>query len=136
VSDDLAETVVAVGGGLEQVIDATGLSPENASANVDFQLMRRALAADAKFPSNARPDARGLRRLVPDSELIRRRAAEETLRSIAAAYGVSHTTILRYFERPEVSKQLLRTQRRADRPRLRPTARGTTQPGRWKIEVD
>ena len=116
-SDDLAETVIAAGGGLEQVIDATGLSLENALSNTDFQLMRRALANDTKYPSNARPDVRRLRRLVPDSELIRRRAAEEPLRSIAADYGVSHTTILRYFKRPAVAKQLLRTQRRRDRPR-------------------
>ncbi len=122
-SDDLAEPVVEAGGGVEQVIDATGLrSRENVLRNIDFQIMRRALANDAKFPSNARPDTRRLRRLVPDCELIRRGAAKETLRSIAADYGVSHTTILRYFERPEVSKQLLRTQRRGDRPRLRPTA--------------
>ena len=117
VSDDLAEAVVAVDGGLEQVIDATGLSPENALANVDFQLMRRVLANDTKFPSNARPDGRRLRRLVPDSELIRRGAAKEPLRSIAADYGVCHTTVLRYFKRPAVAKQLVRAQRRRDRPR-------------------
>jgi hypothetical protein len=79
--------------------------------------MRRALENDTKFPSNARPDARRLRRLVPDSDLIRRGAAKEPLRSIAPDYGVHPTTILRYFKRPEVSKQLLRTQRRGDRPR-------------------
>lgn len=116
-SDDLAEAVVESGGGLEQVIDATGLSPENALSNIDFQLMGRALANDTKFPSNARPDASRLRRLVPDSELIRRGAAKEPLRSIAADYGVSHTTILRYFRRPAVAKQLLRARRRHDRPR-------------------
>jgi hypothetical protein len=117
-SDDLAETLVEAGGGLEQVIDVTGLrTRQNALRSVDAQIMRRALANDTKFPSNARADARRLRRLVPDSELIRRGAAKETLRSIAADYGVSHTTILRYFERPEVSKQLLRTQRRNDPPR-------------------
>jgi transposase len=97
--------------------DATRLSRENALRNIDPQIMRRALANDTRFPSNARPDDRRLRRLVPDSELIRRGAAKETLRCLAADYGVSHTTILRYFERPEVSKQLLRTQQRGDRPR-------------------
>jgi len=128
-SDDLAEAVVAVGGGLEQVIDATGLrTRKNALHSVDAQIMRRALANDTKFPSNARPDDRGLRRLVPDSELIRRGAAEETLRSIAADYGVSHTTIFRYFKRAEVSKQLLRTQRRAIASG-RPTASVTPQSG-------
>jgi hypothetical protein len=118
VNDDLAETVVAAGGGVEQVIDVTGLrTRENALHNVDAQIMRRALANDTRFPSNARPDDRRLRRLVPDSELIRRGAAKETLRSIAADYGVSHTTILRYFERPEVLKQLLRAQQRGELPR-------------------
>ncbi len=116
-SDDLAEAVVAAGGGLEQVRDATGLSTENAFRNIDAQIMRRALANDTKFPSNARVDARRLRRLVPDSELIRRGAAKEPLRAIAVDYGVSHTTILRYFKRPAVAKQLLRAQRRRDRPR-------------------
>jgi len=113
----LAERVVETGGGLEQVIDATHLSVENALRKIDAQLMQRALANDTKFPSNARPDDLRLRRLVPDSELIRRGAAKEPLRSIAADYGVSHTTILRYLKRPAVAKQLLRAQRRRDRPR-------------------
>ena len=49
---------------------------------------------------------RRLRRLVPDAELIRRRAAGEPLRELARDYEVAHTTLLRYFERPEVRKQL------------------------------
>lgn len=49
---------------------------------------------------------RRLRRLVPDAELIRRRAAGEPLRELAADYDVSHTTLSRYFDRPEVAKQL------------------------------
>jgi hypothetical protein len=49
---------------------------------------------------------RRLRRLVPDQELIRRRAAGEPLRELASDYDVSHTTLGRYFERPEVAKQL------------------------------
>jgi hypothetical protein len=119
----LAEREVEAGGGLQQVIDATHLSVENALRNIDAQLMRRALANDTKFPSNTRPDDRGLRRLVPDSELIRRRAAKEPLRSIAPDYGVHHTTVLRYFKRPELAKQLLRTQRRRDPPRGSPKPR-------------
>jgi hypothetical protein len=116
-SDDVAEAVVAAGGGVEQVMAATRLSRGNALRNIDPQIMRRALANDTRFPSNARTSDRGLRRLVPGSELIRRGAAKETLRSIAADYGVCHTTILRYFKRPEVSKQLHRAQQRGDRPR-------------------
>jgi hypothetical protein len=47
-----------------------------------------------------------LRRLVPDERLIRRRAAGEPLRELAREYEVAHTTLGRYFEWPEVSKQL------------------------------
>jgi hypothetical protein len=49
---------------------------------------------------------RRLRRLVPDAELIRRRAAGEPLRELASDYDVAHTTLGRYFERPEVAKQI------------------------------
>jgi hypothetical protein len=49
---------------------------------------------------------RRLRRLVPDLELIRRRAAGEPLRELASDYGVAHTTLGRYFERPELAKQV------------------------------
>jgi len=49
---------------------------------------------------------RRLRRLVPDEALTRRRAAGEPLRELASEYDVSHTTLGRYFERPEVAKQL------------------------------
>jgi hypothetical protein len=58
---------------------------------------------------------RRLRKLVPDAELIRRRAAGEPLRELACDYDVAHTTLGRYFERPEVAKQ----QRQARRRRLR-----------------
>src|SRR4029079_1095135 len=101
----------------EQVMAATGLSRENALRNNDAQTIRRAFANETKFPSIARPDDLRLRRLVADSELIRRGAAKEPLRSIAADYGVSHTTILRYFKMSAVAEQLLRAQRRRDRPR-------------------
>jgi hypothetical protein len=117
-NDYRAERVVAAGGGLEQVMAATRLSRANALRNIDAQIMQRALANDTKFPSNASPDDRRLRRLIPDSELIRRLVAREPLRSIAPDYGVSHTTLLRYSKRPAVAKQLKkRTQRRGDRPR-------------------
>ncbi len=49
---------------------------------------------------------RRLRRLQPDAELLRRRAAGEPLRELAPAYGVAHTTLSRYLRRPEVVKQL------------------------------
>lgn len=62
---------------------------------------------------------RRLRKLVPDAELIRRRAAGEPVRALASDYDVAHTTLVRYFARPEVGKQLkeaakkLRDERRA-----------------------
>jgi len=49
---------------------------------------------------------RRLRKLVPDAGLIRRRAAGEPLRELAPDYDVAHTTLGRYFDRPEVAKQL------------------------------
>jgi hypothetical protein len=116
-NDDKAAEVVASGGGAEQVLEATGLRTlENVLRNIDPQIMRAALAND-----KARPDAAGLRRLVPDSELIKRRAAGETLRSIAAGYNISHTTLSRYYNRPEVAKQL-RAQQRRHRPAARRSA--------------
>jgi hypothetical protein len=47
-----------------------------------------------------------LRKLVPDAELIRRRAAGEPLRELASDYDVAHTTLGRFFEQPEVARQL------------------------------
>jgi hypothetical protein len=49
---------------------------------------------------------RRLRKLVPDEELIRRRAADEPLRDLASDYNVVHSTLGRFFERPEVVRQL------------------------------
>lgn len=48
---------------------------------------------------------------MPDAELIRRRAAGEPLRALAADYDVAHTTLSRYFERPEVATEVKRVQR-------------------------
>ena len=68
---------------------------------------------------------RRLRRLQPDAELIRRRAEGETFRELCAEYGVSHTTLSRYFARPEVvrqvkwARQLVRADRQAAEARWR-----------------
>jgi hypothetical protein len=68
---------------------------------------------------------RRLRRLVPDAELILRRAAGETFRELAPDYGVWPSTLSRYFARPGVAKQvkhaeqLLRAEQRAAEARLR-----------------
>jgi hypothetical protein len=57
-----------------------------------------------------------LRKLVPDAELFRRRAAGEPLRELATDYGVAHTTLGRFFEQPEVASRLRQAvqQRRAE----------------------
>jgi hypothetical protein len=49
---------------------------------------------------------RRLRRLVPDLGLVHRRAAGASLRELANDYRVAHTTLGRYFARPDVAKQL------------------------------
>ena len=76
---------------------------------------------------------RRLRRLVPDAELIRRRATGEPLRQLAGDYGVAHTTVGRYFARPQVKKELAQARRqlRAEQAartsawrRLEPEVRG------------
>jgi hypothetical protein len=67
---------------------------------------------------------RRLRRLQADAELVRRRAGGETLRELASVYGVSHTTLSRYFARPDVVRQLrqagqlVRAERRAARAQV------------------
>ncbi len=48
---------------------------------------------------------RRLRRLVPDAELIRRRAAGEPLRELARDYEVAHTTLLPTEDVEEVRKK-------------------------------
>jgi len=45
-----------------------------------------------------------LRRLVPDTQLLRRRAAGQPVRALASDYNVAHTTLSRYFARPEVKQ--------------------------------
>ena len=42
--------------------------------------------------------------------MTRRRAAGEPLRELAHDYGVAHTTLGRYFKRPEVATQLKRAE--------------------------
>jgi lambda repressor-like predicted transcriptional regulator len=114
-NDELAERAVEAGGGIEAVIEATGLrTRENVLRAIDPAILVRAFDNDA---ASAGPvDRARLRRLLPDPELVRRRAAGETLRRLARDYGVAHTTLGRWFARPEVAKQLHELRRRLRAP--------------------
>jgi hypothetical protein len=112
-SDERAEEAVVAGGGIEGVLEATGLRTRgNVLRVIDPAILVRAFANDAAASAAAAPERARLRRLVPDRELVRRRAEGETLRLLASDYGVAHTTLARYFARPEVARQLRAVRRR------------------------
>ncbi len=105
--DDIAARIVATGGGLEEIVEATDLrTPENAYRSIDPAILLLAFDHDAAAVAGAEPNRDRLRRLLPDPALIRRRAAEEPLRTLAPDHQVAHTTLARYFKRPEVARQL------------------------------
>jgi len=81
---------------------------------IDPAILLRAFENDAAAAADAEPSWDRLRRLLPDPDLIRRRAAGEPLRTLARDYQVAHTTLARYFKRPDVARQL-RTARRLTR---------------------
>jgi hypothetical protein len=106
-NDELAAQTVARGGGVQTVLEASGLrTRENVLRLIDPVILVQALENDAAASALAEPARDRLRRLAPDPELLRRRAAGESLRGIAADYGVAHTTLHRYFQRPELARQL------------------------------
>jgi hypothetical protein len=112
-SDQLAERAVASGGGIEAVVEATGLrSGENVLRLLDPAILVRAFDNEAAAAAAAEPERDRLRRLVPDHQLLRRRAAGEPLRGLAGEYGVAHTTLGRWFARPAVARQLRELARR------------------------
>jgi uncharacterized protein (DUF433 family) len=112
-NDEIAAHTVAGGGGVQAVIEATGLRTRaNVLRLIDPLLLVRAFDNDAAASAVAAPVRDRLRRLRPDPELVRRRAAGETLRRIAADYEVAHTTLYRYFQRPEAARQLREARRR------------------------
>jgi hypothetical protein len=87
-SDELAAAAVEAGGGIEAVIEATGLrTRENAFRAIDPAILVRAFD-NAAASAAAQPDRARLRRLVPDPGLVRRRATGEPLRRLARDYGV------------------------------------------------
>jgi hypothetical protein len=99
-NDERAARTVAASGGLQAVLEATGLRTcENVLRLIDPVILVQAVNNDAAASALAEPARDRLRRLVPDPELVRRRAAGESLRRIAADYGVAHTTLHRYFQR-------------------------------------
>jgi hypothetical protein len=112
-SDELAAQAVAAGGGVQAVIEATGLRTRaNVLRLIDPLTLVQALDNDAASAA-LEPAEERLRRLLPDPELVRRRAAGESLRRIAADYAVAHTTLYRYYQRPQVARQLRQAKQRA-----------------------
>jgi len=101
---------------MDALIEATDLrSLENVVRRIDPAILVRAYDNDAVARAFAPPDSPRLRRLSPDPTLMRRRAAGEPLRGLACDYGVSHTTLSRWFAQPNVARQLRELQRRPPR---------------------
>jgi hypothetical protein len=125
-NDDTAARIVDTGGGIEAVVEATGLrTRENVLGLIDPVILVRAFDNDAASTAAREPDRERLRRLVPDHELVRRRAQGEMLRPLAADYGVAHTTLGRYFARPQVARQLKQT---SGQPPAQPPAAAAGRP--------
>jgi hypothetical protein len=112
-SDELSEGAVCSGGGIEAVIEATGLrTHENALRLIDPAILVQAFDNEAAAAAFAEPERDRLRRLAPDHQLLRRRVAGEPLRRLAPEYGVAHTTLGRWLKRPTVARQLRALARR------------------------
>jgi hypothetical protein len=120
--DQEALNVVAAGGGTQALLTATELPTlRSAATQIDPMILAQAFDNDVLDRAQPQPVALmhrpRLRRLVPDSELLRRRAAGEPLRGLASEYNVAHSTLARFFAHPEVQRHLhqARQQLRAER---------------------
>jgi hypothetical protein len=129
--DKEAERTVTAGGGTQALLAATELPTLEAAADsIDPELLAQAFDNDALERAQPQPLALTgrprLRRLVADTQLLRRRAAGEPLRMLASDYDVAHTTLARFLARPEIKRQLrqtvqeLRAERRARTVRRSP----------------
>jgi hypothetical protein len=130
--DKEAERTVIAGGGTQALLAATELPTLEAAADsIDPEILIQAFDNDALERAQPEPLAATLqprlRGLVPDTQLLRRRAAGEPLRMLASDYDVVHTTLARFFARPEIKQELrhtvqeLRAERRARTARRSPT---------------
>lgn len=112
--DKEAEQIVSAGGGTRELLAATELQTLQAAADsIDPELLREAFDNDALARAEPRLLALRcvprLRRLVPDTELLRRYAEGEPLRVLAGDYDVAHTTLVRFFARPQIERELRHT---------------------------
>ena len=127
--DKEAAQTVTDGGGIQALLAATELPTLDAAADsIDPEILVRAFDNDAFERVQPRPLGLTLRprlrRLVPDTQLLRRRAAGESFRMLASDYAVDHATLTRFFARPEIKQQLRQTvqELRAERrPRRAPS---------------
>jgi lambda repressor-like predicted transcriptional regulator len=105
-NDQLAAQTVAAGGGIQELIEATGLPTRLAVyESIDPGLGVEALANDDQRPPS-RQGAGTSRRFTPGPALVARRAARESLRSLEQDAGVSAATLSRAFGRPEVAEEV------------------------------
>jgi hypothetical protein len=127
VNDELGEKVVSAGGGVEEVIEATGLRTwQNVYRLVNPQILVRAMANKHRCGPTGQLPTERLRRLRPDAALITQRAAGATLRTLASQYGVTHTTLSRYFRRRMVASELRSQRRKLAKQRRREAGRDRT----------
>jgi hypothetical protein len=133
--DKEAEEVVGAGGGVQALLEKTELPTVQAAADcIDPQLLTQVFDNDARARAQPRPLELTLRprlrRLVADTQLLRRRAAGEPLWALADDYDVARTTLVRFFARPEIRRLLRQTvhELQAERRGLRRNGRTQREP--------